>query len=122
MKNTRRSSLAILATLIAVTFASCHKPSTTSHATPTSSEVTVTNQTDADKELAQRLREICDRAEGQIGFAVTHVETGRSIGVNAKTNLPLYSVFKLPLAIAVLKDVEANRLKIDQAVHVTPEE
>src|SRR5688572_24456755 len=79
-KDMKNTTLAILATLIAVTFASCHKPSTTSHATPTSSEVTVTNQTDADKELAQRLREICDRAEGQIGFAVTHVETGRSIG------------------------------------------
>jgi beta-lactamase class A len=31
-------------------------------------------------------------------------------------------VFKLPLAIAVLKGVEANRWKLDQVVHVTPDD
>ena len=57
-----------------------------------------------------------------MSVAVVHVETGRAVSVNAKQALPLYSVFKLPLAIVVFKDVEAGRLKVDQAVHVTPDE
>jgi beta-lactamase class A len=122
MKNNTRSSLAVVAILLAGTAGSCSKPTaTTTHATPTPPAATATNQTSRDP-LENRLRAICDRAGGSVGFAVTHVETGRTVGVNASARLPLYSVFKVPVAIAVLKDVEANRLKIDQAVHVTPDE
>lgn len=120
MKNTIRSPLAIFALLMAITLASCAQPpASTTAATPTPPATTAT---DSQADLETRLRAICDRAEGSIGFAVTHVETGRTVGVNANAKLPLYSVFKLPLAVAVLRDVEANRLKIDQVVHVTPDE
>ncbi|HEU4769074.1 MAG TPA: class A beta-lactamase [Pyrinomonadaceae bacterium] len=68
------------------------------------------------------MRAICDRAKGTVGVAVTHVETGRSAGINAKAKLPIYSVFKVPIAITVLRDVEASRLKIDQILHVTPDQ
>lgn len=75
-----------------------------------------------DKELEQRLKAICDRAQGTVGLSVVHIETGKTVSINEKTRLPLYSVFKLPLAIAVLKEVEENRLRLDQKVHTTPEE
>ena len=42
------------------------------------------------------------------------------MSINGSAKLPLYSVFKLPLAVAILKDVEEKRLQIDQPVHVTP--
>ena len=123
MKNTTRSALALCAILIASALASCNRqPTNPIHTTPTPPSATATNQSDQDKQLEQRLRAICDRAEGTVGVAVTHVETGRTAGVNANAKLPLYSVFKVPIAIAILKDVEANRLKIDQIVHVTPDE
>jgi beta-lactamase class A len=75
-----------------------------------------------DAELAERLRALCDRAGGDVGVAVTHVETGRSAEVQGSKRLPLFSVFKLPLAVAVLKDVEEGRLRLDQKVRVTPAE
>lgn len=73
-------------------------------------------------ELAARLRTICGRAGGEVSVAVIHVETGRTVSIEGTRRLPLYSVFKLPLAVAVLKEVEEGRLGLDQKVHVEPEE
>jgi beta-lactamase class A len=68
------------------------------------------------------LKSICERAGGRCGVAVTHVETGRGASFEGEARLPLYSVFKLPLAVAVLKEVEEGRLGLDQKIHVEPEE
>jgi beta-lactamase class A len=76
----------------------------------------------SDAGLAARLKEICGRAGGRCGVAVTHVESGRSAAFEGDTPLPLYSVFKLPLAVEVLKGVEEGRLRLDQEVHVEPGE
>jgi beta-lactamase class A len=75
-----------------------------------------------EQELERRLKIICDRAQGTVGLSVVHIESEKTISINSKSQLPLYSVFKLPLAIAVLKDVEENRLRLDQKIHVTPAE
>lgn len=73
-------------------------------------------------ELGARLKEICGKAGGRCGVSVVHVETGRGAAFEGDTPLPLYSVFKLPLAVEVLKEVEEGRLSLDQQVHVEPEE
>ncbi len=75
-----------------------------------------------EQELERRLKTICDGAQGTVGLSVVHIENGKTISINGNSQLPLYSVFKLPLAIAVLKDVEENRLRLDQKIHVTPAE
>ncbi|HEX7332436.1 MAG TPA: class A beta-lactamase [Pyrinomonadaceae bacterium] len=75
-----------------------------------------------EQELEQRLKTICDGAQGTVGLSVVHIESGKTVSINGNSRLPLYSVFKLPLAIAVLKEVEENRLRLDQMIHVTPAE
>lgn len=79
-------------------------------------------QNGVDAELVGRLRTLSERSGGIVGVAVIHVETGRTAEIRGTTRLPLYSVFKLPLAVSVLKGVEENRLRLDQKVRVTPEE
>jgi beta-lactamase class A len=79
-------------------------------------------QAGTDAELAARLKDICEKAGGRCGVAVTHVETGRGAAFAGDTPLPLYSVFKLPLAVEVLKAVEEGRLRLDQKVRVEPAE
>ena len=59
---------------------------------------------------------------GTVAIAAIHVETGRTIEVQGRRPLPLYSVFKLPLAVVVLKDVEEGRLRLDQKLRITPDE
>jgi beta-lactamase class A len=75
-----------------------------------------------DSGLTERLRTICASAQGDIGVAVIHVETGRTAVIDGGKHLPLYSVFKLPLAVVVLRDVEEKQLLLDEKVHVTPDD
>ncbi len=75
-----------------------------------------------DAALSARLKEICARAGGECAVAVVHVESGRVASSDGERRQPLYSVFKLPLAVAVLQDVEAGKLSLDQKVRVEPEE
>jgi len=76
----------------------------------------------ADAGLSARLKEICEKSGGRCGVAVVHVETGRGAAFEGDTPLPLYSVFKLPLAVEVLKQVEEGKLSLDRKVKVEPEE
>jgi beta-lactamase class A len=75
-----------------------------------------------DAQLSQTLKKLSDTSGGKVSVAVVHVETGRSAVVDGSAELPLFSVFKLPLAIAVLKSVEEGRLKLDQKVHIGTED
>lgn len=73
-------------------------------------------------QLSDTLKNLCDTSGGKVSVAVLHVETGQSAEVDASNELPLFSVFKLPLAITVLKNVEEGRLKLDQDVYIGPDE
>ena len=75
-----------------------------------------------DPALSQRVATIARSAGGTVGVAAIHVETGRTIEVQGRRPLPLYSVFKLPVAVVILKDVEEGRLKLDQKVRVSAPE
>ncbi|HKG60782.1 MAG TPA: class A beta-lactamase [Pyrinomonadaceae bacterium] len=99
----------------------CAKSTTTASETRESPAPVAAAQ-NVDQELERRLKIISDGAQGTISLSVVHIESGKTIAINGDSQLPLYSVYKLPLAIAVLKDVEENRLRLDQKIHVIPAE
>jgi beta-lactamase class A len=118
-------SRTMLAVVVAVGLCACaNKGETSMQAPAPAAASTPVPQTQGgeDAELAARLKEICGKAGGRCGVAVVHVETGHGADFEGETPLPLYSVFKLPLAVEVLKEVEAGKLSLDQKVHVEPEE
>ena len=115
-----RKYLLLVAALLALGCQSNNQPvssASTSSASPNAPQLSASPAGD---QLSTNLKTIIDRAGGNSAVTVIHVETGRSASVNGSAKLPLYSVFKLPLAVAVLKDVEEKRLQINQQVHVTP--
>jgi len=75
-----------------------------------------------DAQLSATLEKLCATSGGKVSVAVVHIETGKLAAVDGANELPLFSVFKLPLAIAVLKGVEDGRLKLEQKVHIGPDE
>ena len=99
-------------------------PARTSASLPNPSSTPVAAQPEKlendDAQLIERLKTLCTSADGDIGVAVIHVETGRTALINGAKQLPLYSVFKLPLAVTILKAVEEKQLLLDKKVHVTP--
>jgi beta-lactamase class A len=112
----------VLAVVIAAAFSACANKAETPTQAPAAASTPAQQQGGEDAGLAARLKDICGRAGGRCGVAVTHVETGRGAAFEGDAPLPLYSVFKLPLAVEVLKQVEAGRLQLDQKVRVEPEE
>jgi beta-lactamase class A len=76
----------------------------------------------ADAALTQRFKTLCDSAGGDIGVAVVHVESGRTADFEGKKELPLFSVYKLPLAITVLQEVEKKNLSLEKKIRVTPDD
>jgi beta-lactamase class A len=76
----------------------------------------------AEARLRESLRELSRAVGGTVGIAAVHVESGRAVEAGGQRPLALYSVFKLPVAVAILKLVEEGRLGLDQKVRITPAE
>jgi beta-lactamase class A len=59
-------------------------------------------------------------AEGRVGAVVALLGTDETVALKRDERFPMQSVFKLPLAMAVLNAVDRGALRLDQAVRVTP--
>lgn len=77
---------------------------------------------DALEALSARLGKLVVNAGGKVGISVVHVESGRRVTVGGQEWLPLQSVFKLPLAVAVLRDVQEGQVSLDQMLTVGAED
>jgi metallo-beta-lactamase class B len=69
-----------------------------------------------DAALAARVRALAAGAGGTAGVAIVHLESGRGVEVNAAGAYPMASVFKLPVAVAILGRVERGELRLDDDV------
>jgi beta-lactamase class A len=72
--------------------------------------------------LNARLAQLIVHAGGKVGICIVHVESGRRVTVGGQQWLPLQSVFKLPLAVAVLRDVRGGQVSLDQMLTVRAED
>jgi beta-lactamase class A len=72
--------------------------------------------------LQKQIREIAAGAKGTVQVACSLPGTRLNCDLNAHGHPPMQSVFKLPLAIAVLRKVELGRLSLDQPVRFMPED
>jgi beta-lactamase class A len=73
-----------------------------------------------DSALRSTLAEIARGSGGRLGIAVELLETGRRVTVNDAFHYPMQSVYKLPIAMAVLHRVDAGQLGLDSVVDVRP--
>jgi beta-lactamase class A len=69
-------------------------------------------------ELQKQIEQIASAAKGRVGMAATVLETGESVSLNADGHFPMQSVYKFPIGMAVLQQVDAGKLKLEQKVRV----
>src|SRR4029453_276519 len=69
-------------------------------------------------ELRKQLEQIASAAKGRVGVAAEIVETGESISLNPREHFPMQSVYKLPIAMAVMTQIDTQKLRLDQRVRV----
>ena len=71
----------------------------------------------AQSPLQQQLQTIAADARGKVSVACSIPGVALDCNLDPHAHPPLQSVFKLPLAIAVLQQVESGRLQLDQPIH-----
>lgn len=69
-------------------------------------------------ELQKQIEQIAAAAKGRVGVRAVLLETGESVGLEPGGQFPMQSVYKLPIAMAVLRQIEAGKIKLDQKVRV----
>ncbi|MBC7796457.1 MAG: class A beta-lactamase, subclass A2 [Pyrinomonadaceae bacterium] len=65
------------------------------------------------------VEQIVKSSNGTIGVAIVGLEDNFSLNVNGDKRFPMQSVFKFPLAVAVLDQVDKGKLALDQKIRVT---
>lgn len=69
-------------------------------------------------ELRKKLQTIVSAHQAKIGFALMDLQNGDTVTVNGATHLPMQSVYKFHLALAILNQVDQGKLKLDQKIFV----
>lgn len=68
--------------------------------------------------LASDLERIAREVDGTLGAAVRVVETGETVVLNGDGRFPMQSVYKAPIGMAVLHEVDRGRLSLDAPIRV----
>ena len=68
--------------------------------------------------LKTEFEKITKDAKGRVGVAVMLLESRESADLRGDEHFPMHSVYKLPIAMAVLQRVDKGELKLDQMVSV----
>lgn len=100
---------------------SSNRAGTSNNQTSVQSEITPSN-TDRLNELRDRIEQISQSAQGRVGVTATVLETGESVSLNGDQRFPMRSVYKFPVAMAVLAQVDQGNLQLDQQVQVEASE
>lgn len=75
-----------------------------------------------DAELEKQIAKIAEEAKGKVGVAAVLLETGDAAMLNADQHFPMQSVYKLPIAMAVMEQIKRSELDLDEKIGVTKED
>ena len=102
MKNVYTSYICLLFVLV-----SCSAP-------PANEKAPVPAPTSAGTDsLRSKLQHIASDFKGRVGFALKHSGTGDTLTINGSAHYPMQSVYKFPLAMAVLNAAEQGTISIE---------
>lgn len=68
--------------------------------------------------LHEQMEKISPEAQGRVGASVLVLETGEQVSFNSDQKYPMQSVYKFPIGMAVLHEVDTGALKLEQKVLV----
>lgn len=86
---------------------------------PLSAQVLGAPEVDTRLELLEReLRSLSEVADGVVGVGVIHLESGQELYLNGDEPFPMASTVKVPVAVELLRRVDAGELRLDSMVAV----
>ena len=72
-----------------------------------------------DREVAAIAKDV---GRGRLGVAVKDLQSGKEWSFRGDERFPMQSVYKAPIGVAVLREVDRGRLKLDQEVTIRRED
>jgi beta-lactamase class A len=72
----------------------------------------------AQQNLREQMEKIALDAQGKVGASVTLLETGETVSFNGDQKFPMQSVYKFPIGMTLLNQVDKGALKLEQKVRV----
>lgn len=102
--------------------AACSNAGTTRTVNPPTklTDSQVTKSPDAQiQALQNQIEQIASTSKGKVGVAAVVLETGETVSLNPRDHFPMQSVYKLPISMAVMKQVDGGKIKLEQKVRVT---
>src|ERR1700730_15243278 len=115
----------LICVLLLALFSSACSRSATQNNNQTSKSIDSQPAKTADKqtqELQKQLSQIASAAKGKVGVAAAVLETGDTVSLNPHDHFPMQSVYKLPIGMAVMKQVDAGKINLEQKVQVTKDD
>lgn len=70
-------------------------------------------------DLQKQIELIAQPAQGRVGVAATVLETGELVALHGDEQFPMQSVYKFPIGMAVLHQVDQGKLTLNQKVQIT---
>ncbi|HEY3935557.1 MAG TPA: class A beta-lactamase [Gemmatimonadales bacterium] len=56
--------------------------------------------------------------DGRVGVSAAIVETGDGVDLHGNERFPMQSVYKVPIAMAVLRQIDRDKVKLSQSIHL----
>lgn len=75
-------------------------------------------QNDLSNGIEKRMAEISSEAKGKVGAGIMLLETGETAWLNPQRHFPMQSVYKLPIAMAMLSKVDSGLFSLDSMILV----
>ncbi|MBZ5497432.1 MAG: class A beta-lactamase-related serine hydrolase [Acidobacteriia bacterium] len=72
--------------------------------------------------LRMQIERLTRRADGQVGVAIKHLESGQTLNVNGDMLFPMASAFKVPVLVELLYQVKEGRFKLEDEISVQKSE
>lgn len=72
--------------------------------------------------LRTQIAEYCNNYRATVGVSVIFIEDSDSLSINGNKMIPMLSVYKLPIAMCVLNNVDKGLLTLQTSVRITPED
>src|SRR5262245_23355764 len=72
--------------------------------------------------LADVLKPLIDRHEGEVAVAIKSLKTGESFELNGDKPMPTASLIKFPVMIATYEQIQAGKVSLDQMIELKKED
>jgi uncharacterized iron-regulated protein len=70
------------------------------------------------EKLERQIKNLLRDAEGEVGIAVKHIESGQEFELAGRASYPMASVFKVPVLVELMAQIKEGKLTLDDEVGI----